>query len=911
MARGLWPVASVHVVGRPVIWRSLVFDPRVAGKRRGLPDPYPLVCHLADTAVIAGGLWDSYLTASQRRLIAGGWGVDPARARRLVMLAAGMHDVGKTIHCFQRGLEGTAGLLADLRYPAPTGWMHEEWIPHQVASHWALPQILTGLGWPPVERPWKSVAHQVAQILGGHHGVFGEALSPAAMADPLKELRGLGGDGWAEQREEHVRAVFGICGSPAAPGRLLPAGAAVVVTGLVVLADWLASNTGQVRGRLAAWNGDLAAHVVRIRQRAPWVLAHAQLAAPAWKPAATFTDLFPDITKPYPLQADVAQRLGGLVEGSGLVLVTAPTGDGKTETALFAARVLGAAASAGGLAVLLPTMATTDAMWRRVKKFTARAAEVGTPVTLLNSMAWLNEDYDPDRDEIVADDCVSTQAASFLRGPHRGLAAGVAVGTWDQAALAALPVRFNVLRWLGLSGKTLVIDEAHSYDAYGHRLTQRLLEWCGHLGIPVVLVSATLTGRTATDLVGAYRAGAGHKDTEPITSPYPGWVHVCAGTGKVTAYGPLPTTRERDVAVDHHTVRHTHDPAVRAGRAARILTELRPAAAGTGCALVVCNVVADAQATRRLLTEQWGEDGPQVVLLHARLPMWQRIERTNLIEGMVGSKGARPNRPLVVVATQVVEQSLDWDFDLVVSDLAPMSLLLQRAGRCHRHDHPRPAWAPAPRLVVLSPPDGLPAPSWGDVYDTSLLRRTCDALRGLEGPIAIPAAVPGLIAGVYDAAWDPARMDADDARRLAREQAQASAADMVMIPAPDRVKDLYPLTSTLDPNLAVTRLGGESKRILPVWPDGDGWTFVTADGPAKLPHHPGKDDIRTVVLSTVQVRSTWLTGAGEDTHPPTPWQDIPALRDIALVPHDPRTGRWHAPDGRTIRLDPVDGIIRE
>ncbi|WP_316528417.1 CRISPR-associated helicase Cas3' [Kitasatospora brasiliensis] len=890
-----------------------MFDPRVAGKRRGLSGPYPLVCHLADTAVIAGTLWDSYLTSSQRGMIAEGWDVDLMRARRLVMLAGGLHDTGKAVCCFQRRIEGTAGLLADPRFPAPAGWMHDEWIPHQVASHWTLPQILTGLGWPPVERPWRSAAHQFAQILGGHHGVFGEALSPAAMVDPVKALRGLGADGWAEQREAHVRAVFEVCGAPAAPERLLPAGAAVVVTGVVVLADWLASDTRQVRGRLDAWNGDLAAHVARIRQRAPWILAHAQLAAPAWKPVDSFTGLFPDIEHPYPLQADVAKRLKDLVDGPGLVLVTAPTGEGKTETALFAARVLGAAAGVGGLAVLLPTMATTDAMWRRVKKFTARAAEVGTPVTLLHSMAWLNEDYDPERDEVVADGCVSTEAAQWLRGPHRGLAAGVAVGTWDQVALAALPVRFNVLRWLGLSGKTLVIDEAHSSDAYGHRLTQRLLEWCGHLGIPVVLLSATLTGRTATDLVGAYRAGAGHPGTEPIVSPYPGWVHVSAVTGEVTAHGPLPTTRERDLAVDHHITRHTHDPAAPVGRAARILSELRPAATGKGCALVVCNVVADAQATRRMLAEQWGEDGPQIVLLHARLPMWQRIERTALIEGMVGSKGTRQARPLVVVATQVVEQSLDWDFDVVVSDLAPMSLLLQRAGRCHRHDHPRPIWAPVPRLVVLSPPGGLPAPHWGDVYDTSLLRRTCEALRGLGGPIAIPGAVPGLIADVYDAAWDPDRMDGDDAQRLAGEQAQAAAADMAMIPPPARVKDLYPLTSALDPHLAVTRLGGESKRVLPVWPTdaGDGWTFVTADGPTKLADHPTKEDLRAIILSTVQVRSTWLAGAGPETLPPGPWQDIPALRDIALIPHDQETGGWCAPDNRMIRLDLQDGIIRE
>ncbi|MFE4360205.1 hypothetical protein [Kitasatospora sp. NPDC056800] len=184
-------------------------------------------------------------------------------------------------------------------------------------------------------------------------------------------------------------------------------------------------------------------------------------------------------------------------------------------------------------------------------------------------------------------------------------------------------------------------------------------------------------------------------------------------------------------------------------------------------------------------------------------------------------------------------------------------------------------------------------------------------LRGLDGPIAVPGSVPGLIADVYDAAWEPGRMDGDDAQRLAGEQVQAAAADLATIPPPSRVNDRHPLTSALDPDLAVARLGGESKRILPVWPTGDGWTFVTADGPARLPGRPGKEDVRTVILSTVQVRSAWLTGAGPETLPPGPWQDIPALRDIALIPHGQGTGGWRAPDGRTIRLDLLDGIVRE
>ncbi|GAA3085196.1 hypothetical protein GCM10020000_84640 [Streptomyces olivoverticillatus] len=238
-------------------------------------------------------------------------------------------------------------------------------------------------------------------------------------------------------------------------------------------------------------------------------MARAQLAPPVWRAATSFAEAFPRITRPHPLQADLGQRLPGLVTGAGLLVVTAPTGDGKTEAGLYGARVLGAAASRQGLGVLLPTMAMTEAMWSRVRQYVASSTTGEAPVTLLHSLAWLNADYsDPDADAVIEDGCASTTPGEFLRRKHLGLLSGVAVGTWDQAAMAALPVRFNALRWLGLAGKTLIIDEAHAYDAYGHALTIRLLEWCGHLGIPVVLLSATLSGSLAQRLVAAYLTGA-------------------------------------------------------------------------------------------------------------------------------------------------------------------------------------------------------------------------------------------------------------------------------------------------------------------------------------------------------------------------------------------------------------------
>ena len=892
---------------------SDTLDPRVWGKHHDLKGPYPLACHLLDTAMVAGALWDVYLSPGQRRTIADGWGVSQQHARQLVMFWAGLHDTGKCMPSFQASAPGAdGGLLGEPGFQAIGGWMHQGGPRHDRAGHLMLPQLLTELGYPTHARPLRSVAHQVAQILGGHHGMYGAALSPAELNDPTGQVPALGDTkGWQEQRRAHLRTLWDACANPAAPQQLATPAACLEVTGLVVLADWLASNTRQVAGRLAAWDGDLTRHTAEVRRRARWIVEHAGLAAPRWRTAPVFGELFPHIQTPHALQKDISDRLPGLVDGPGMVLVTAPTGDGKTESALLAARLLGQAAEVQGLAVLLPTMATTTAMWRRVTAFTARQATTATPATLLHSLAWLTADYNPDQDQIIADGCVSTEATEFLRGRHKGLTSGVAVGTWDQAALAALPIRFNVLRWLGLSGKTLVIDEAHSYDAYGHALTCRLLEWCGHLRIPVVVLSATLAGRTARQLTDAYRHGAGHTTSSTTAPAYPGWTHVSATTGTVTASPVLPTSRARDITLNTHT--HT----TQKQRTQQILTALHPLAnSNQGCAAVICNTVAAAQATRRAIQKTY--PGLRTVLLHARMPAWQREQITTLVEKLAGCgpdpnhPQPRPDFPFVVIATQVIEQSLDVDFDTLLSDLAPIALLLQRAGRCHRHARPtRPPWAPKPTLNVLTPTGTLPPHEWGETYDSSLLRRTRDQLTQRTKPIAIPGDVTHLIETVYGAAYEQAALQPDDTQRLATEQAMSAAADMAMIPPPQRVKDLHPLTDLTDPDLASTRLGADTTHILPTHPTPNGPVYITATGPKLLPPRPDRDQTRSILASTIQIPADWIRRRGTDTNPPTTWTDIPALRDIALIPHGPDHTPWTAPTGHRIHLHPEDGLIRE
>ncbi|GGP80111.1 CRISPR-associated helicase Cas3' [Streptomyces melanogenes] len=909
----------------------------VWGKAGGLRFPYPLACHLLDTAAFAGELWDALLTGRQRHRIADAFGVEVSAARGMVALWAGLHDIGKCCPSFQGQVSGPCPeFLESSAFAAPAGWMHEGAIRHERVSHLTVPSLLARFGYGLSGRPGRVVAHQVGQILGGHHGVYGPMLERRTMSDPcVAEPRVGTAAGWLEQRDALADLLFMACGRPAAPSRVAPAGVAVMVTGLVVLADWLASRTRWVLARQGEWRAageaDWLGHFDRAVQAAPKAVSAAQLAVPAWRSAAAFDDVFPQIADPYPLQRDVAQRLPGLVGGAGMVLVTAPTGDGKTECGLFAARVLGVAAGCPGLAVLLPTMATTDAMWERVRAYVARNALEDTPVTLLHGLAWLNDAYGGDGGDLpVEDGCVATTTDVFLRQRHLGLMSAAAVGTWDQAAMAALPVRFNALRWLGLSGKTLIIDEAHAYDAYGHALTIRLLEWLGHLKVPVVLLSATLSGALAKRLVNAYRAGAGHTEPSDRAPAYPGWLFADADSGEVTASRTIESTRARKLTVDMISARHGHDPADPHGRLRRLSAQLAPlyeAAEDPGAVLVVCNTVPDAQTTFLTLEQRAGTRRPRVLLLHARMPVWQREEITCTLLNLLGPKAMRPKQPLIVVTTQIAEQSLDLDFDLVISDLAPLAQLLQRAGRGHRHilgtRGSRPSWAAQPRLVVLAPAGTLPPRAWGTVYDASLLRRTHGVLANLAGrPIDVPGDVAHMIETVYADLNERADQALpDDYERARREAAQSAAADAVAIPAPGDVTDLYPLTDReIDPAAVTTRLGADAARILPVYTTPDGSRYLDRHRTTPLPiPAPGqerldRETVAALIRLTIQAPSTYLPADDTDTRTPPEWRTTPAASELRILPH-PLDSNGAASAYRTathtLRLDERLGLVRE
>ncbi|MFJ6934772.1 CRISPR-associated helicase Cas3' [Streptomyces sp. NPDC101132] len=960
-------------------------DQSLWGKARGLDEalpPYPLVRHLLDAAAVALFLWDEYLSESQRRCIAAGLGLpdDLGRARLLVGLCAGLHDLGKVSgfqFCNERAAGGlSAGLVGD------QGRIGFERFRHDVAGMRAVPAVLAVLGGEPdglTEEELEAV-NRIAEVVGGHHGCF-HRFEDIYAGPAYQDL--LGGATWAEQRLAHAAAVFDLLGAPRLPEDF-GVSSAVLVTGVVILADWLVSQESYLVRRQRSLEPGLRQHFARSCRDAEQLVREAGLLPVALKRKG-FAEAYGIGAGPNALQGSLASGLEEALsrarrsaewgQGAGIVVVTAAPGDGKTEAALEAERVFARHFGTRGFAFLLPTMATSDQMHARVAGVLARQEGAGAGLTLTHSMAWLSAAYaeddasdrngrvlvcdgDEEGDGEPARHQAEMRPARWLRGAKRPLLAQYAVGTIDQALLAVLPVRHNALRLLALSGKTFIVDEAHAYDPYMQVLLGRLLNWLGAFGAPVVLLSATLPSSVSDQLVREYlkgvpaRSGEDRRRRKALVQqsfgvPYPGWLYVDGSTGECTQIGE--GKRQEQARQRHMRLKVQVEPVATAvgrhgeARLAVIERVLSPVLeGGEGCALVVCNTVAEAQETFTHLQAVASAAGPPVdlQLLHARFPGDVREARTQVVTSGMGRSGPRPVRR-VIVATQVVEQSLDLDADVVVSDLAPLALLLQRAGRCWRHEtwwqvhgrpggRERPAWAAAegPRLVVLDPVAGGGAvpKRWLGVYHEALLTETSEVLAERAGKwIALPEDVQELVERVHGDrpdrfSWADPVKSAVWTAYLGEEAAQRAAGNFAVVPPVGKVPALHALhrEGSWEEWDATTRLGADSVRLLCVYVHEDGRATLDAQGQVALPAagtggRPTVSEVRQVMGRTIPVSAEWFRDATDaDLGVPAGWAEHPMLGELVVLRQPVRDGvAGRVGIGRhEIWLDDVLGLCR-
>ncbi|MFI9764982.1 CRISPR-associated helicase Cas3' [Streptomyces sp. NPDC051963] len=925
---------------------------------RGVLAVYPLLFHLLDVAAIAGEVWDRFLMRGQRRLIAAGLGVAPAQARCLVMFIAGLHDLGK-LSAFQTQEAHPWARVSEMLREDRQGWQR---MPHERASMHGVLHLLAEAGYP-VDAS-DSPGARVAQIMGGHHGRFLQLDLDGAASKARVDLT-LGGPAWQDLRRRYFALVRHLTGATMVPARV-SVEAAVLITGVGVVADRLASQRHHWLPRAQAPAFGAADHYARAVSDAPDVVKNSGLVR-VTLPEVPFARAHGGPAAPNDLQASLMRQLTPVVgeKGPGITVVTDTTGSGKSIAALEAARIFNAGGDTAGIAWLLPTTATADAAYDILEAYVAAHGPEHAPVSLVRSHSYLNTAYTDHclaaherstTDEYWPDDPASAEQTErpekrvtvpdgWLRGWDRALLAQFTVATHDQALMAALPVRFSALRLLALSGRTVIVDETHSLTAFMQPLLNRLLHWLGALGCPVVLLSATLPAATSSELVRSYLAGAGHDpDGLDLAPPYPGWLFAAATDASVTRIAPQVAAEHgkrhrRTASIRLCPVRHpSHtdpdDAPARESRLDRITTELAPVIQDGGCAAVTCATMADAQQTYQHLYDQPGwPDGPdgQLVLLHARMPGHEREALTRQIRDQLGRTGRRPDR-LVIVATSLLDMSLDIDVDVMVSDLASLHTLIQRLGRLWRFEHAwgpgrRPAWLqsrPCPSVVVLQPTDEegrtlLPA-TWRPLDHSFLPHATADFLTSHPErtlTLTVPDDVQHLVEAVHGDAGALARTSSALQRKHAvyqsRRRSQEHLSTLHLVPGPQYTLSLADLhRQRLHPRDAATRLGAMPHRLLPVYRTPAGRLTLDAAGTRPLPleRTPTTAQTRAILQHTLPVPAAWVTGRRREHHAPPAWRKHALLADLVLLPAD-------EPDAATqfgrhrLRLDPRLGLVHE
>ncbi|MCC3772918.1 CRISPR-associated helicase Cas3', partial [Streptomyces sp. UNOC14_S4] len=532
----------------------------------------------------------------------------------------------------------------------------------------------------------------------------------------------------------------------------------------------------------------------------------------------------------------------------------------------------------------------------------------------------------------------------WLRGWDAALLAQFTVATVDQALMAVLPVRFNALRLLALSGRTVVIDEAHALAPFSHLQLRRLLNWLGALGSPVVLLSATMPSSTCQELVRAYLSGAGRPsralEGRSFAPAYPGWLFADAATG--TCHRMDPSSREAHITAQRRRVRVRSRPVrhhrlkdagrtVEEGERLAVIGELiGPVAREGGCAAVACATVGDAQDTYQYLKHTWPGAAEDLLLLHARFPGHVREALTGRVRRALGPAGPRPDR-LVVVTTSLLDMSLDIDVDLLVSDLASIARLLQRAGRLGRFLHRqagtqlrRPAWwgGDDPCLTVLNPVGAQGAtavpPGWRTVEPACLLHATASLLPALEAaPVTVPDQVQDLVEHIHGASSAFAGATAQLHKLLNGHSSRAAWEEHLgavhLIPAPGRVSSLADLhRQHLTTAQAATRLGTLPRHLLPCYRTQDNTLTLDRAGLHPLPERPRLTaaGVRRILQHTLPVPAAWVARRGPAHRPPEAWREHPLLNDVVLLPADAaRPGHFEQFGRHLLRMDDELGLV--
>lgn len=728
--------------GRATATFTSTFRPRAWGKSDADGNFHALQAHSFDVAAVFEALCALPVIGSHLQRTAGR-DLCPADLARLAALVY-LHDLGKLEAGFQAKARPDLACHADVNHSVH-GWL----VLQRAFETPADP--LHGLACE-IARWGEGVGELILAILAHHGRPIAEPPLPGAMRD----VAGYDREGAIS---DYLR-MWDAAWPDREGARPLPDTHRFVhlVAGLTALADWIGSDR-RFFDFVAESGPDYPA---RAREAARKALRTIGLDTGPTMPATDFASVAGGALTPR-----AVQRLVGAADpaGSPLVLVEAETGSGKTEAALWRYSLLHAAGLVTGLYFAVPTRAAARQLHRRVNEAMARLFGPDAPEAVLAVPGQLLSGEAVGQRlpgfETRWDDAQGPQPARWAaEHATRYLAARVAVGTVDQALLASLQVKHAHLRGAALSRSLLVIDEVHSSDAYMTEIMAELLD--GHLaaGGQAMLMSATLGSRARSQLLALPQPAL----ADAIAAPYPAlWSRGVA----VPASEPADT-RAKAVAME---VVATMAPDVAAHHA---ITAARKGAR----VLVIRNTVAAACATYEAVIAAGAQDlllrvsgGP--ALHHSRFAAEDRHLLDHAVESLLAPDPSRQPQGAIVIGSQTLEQSLDICADHLITDLCPVDVLLQRLGRLHRHDLPRPAGFVQPRCLVLIPEDGLdPLTRPAFVNGLGAWKPKDGSVQGIYLDLACLALTQGLIDSVP--VWHIPAMNRELVERATHPEARAA-----------------------------------------------------------------------------------------------------------------------------------------
>lgn len=776
-----------------------------------------IIDHGLDVAAVFEALARGPFRSTLRHVL----GHDDENLIRDLSSLVALHDLGKVSWCFQGRRTG----------PVPLAQPFQPFF-HHVDEACALLQHRDALpGWREALAPVVDIGdadgRALLRAVFSHHG---RPRNGTELAD-LRDLPARFGP--LEDRDPLELARQLVAAVPACGGGLrLGRPGLHWLMGLTNLADWLGSNTAWFPLRPARQESferpaAAAAALGAVGLDRPMAETAESDDAMLARTLALYTEGRAESLRPVQQRAAAAIIEHPPAPGDVLVLED-ETGGGKTLTAYLLHALLARRGLVAGITFCLPTRASAKAIHDGARRVYGHRYP---PVLAL-----------PGYDEAMASPLPADRAQDdelpwAQRSRHRFLVGPVAVGTIDQVLLGALTVPYAHLRSCAVARNLLVVDEVHSSDPYMRELLARAVANHRRQGGITLLMSATLGSELRARLLGAHgrnRFGAPRSSGMPSAGEAPFPVLWC-GTDKPVALGD-PDPPQKRVTIEP-------SPDWPAAAVAQVAERAVTAAQAGARVLVIRNTVALARATMQAVRDL----GPELLLRLGQHPVchharYAAADRLMLDEALRAAlhPDDRSGKALVAITTQTAEQSLDIDADLLITDLVPADVLLQRVGRLHRNRslaaaEARPSRFREPCCIVLAPeaPVDLvrmadpnrPRPNnWGTdraYADVLALARTRELIgvggiwsipkvnRELVEAISTPESLDGLVARLGAAAAD-ARRHSRGKEFLDRELAGRGLYDFDDDPARDLLRDRF---ATRSDGEAMTRLGTNDIRL--------------------------------------------------------------------------------------------------